>query len=73
MADPNADVDGMTLDQLQAEFVVLGDRLSKVEMRRARIDKRMRAMRASAMAKASVAGMSEQEKAALRAELEVGK
>ena len=67
--DPNADVDTMSLEQLQAEFVTLGDRLSKVDVRRRRIAKRMTALKAAATAKARVATMTDAEKAALRAEL----
>lgn len=73
MSDPNADVDGMTLEALQAEFVRLGDRLSVVATRRARIDRRMKALKATARRKVDVSSLSADEKAALLIELEASK
>jgi hypothetical protein len=64
--DPNADIDGMTLEAMKAEFVRLGDRLSTVATRRARLDRRIKALEREAAAKARLAAMSEDEKAALR-------
>jgi chaperonin cofactor prefoldin len=66
------DIDSMSLDQLQAEFVRLGNELSTLNRQRLRINKRLNGMRANVKAKATVGRLNTDERAALRAELEKG-
>jgi cation transport regulator ChaC len=65
------DIDTASLDELQAEFVRLGNEVSTMDGLRRRICQRMEDLRASARAKSRIAGMSEAEVAALRRELGV--
>jgi hypothetical protein len=64
------DVAKMTLDELQAEFVTLGDQLSIVANRRQTVLAAITKKQADAMVSARVSRMSAEEKDALRAALE---
>lgn len=61
-----ADIDAMTLDEMRAEFVDLGTRLSVIEARRSALRQRMEQLKARASAAARISAMSEAERAALR-------
>lgn len=64
------EIGGMTLEQLQAEFVRLGNEVSVMDGIRRRIDRRLEDLRRSARAQTRLAALSEPERDALRAELE---
>jgi hypothetical protein len=63
------DIETLTLEELQAELVTLGDRLSRVDGRRRAIVRLMAKRQAAARAKATLTRLSDEEKAALRVEL----
>jgi hypothetical protein len=65
-------LDGMSIEDMQAEFVELADQLSAISLRRQQLLQRMTKLRADATAKVGVARLSDNEKAALRAALNEG-
>ncbi len=62
-------IETLTLEQLQAELVSLGDRLSRIDGRRRAIVRLIAQRRAEAKAKATVNRLTDEEKAAMRVEL----
>jgi hypothetical protein len=58
--------DSKTIDELQAEFVVLGDQLSNVDMKRKDIFALIEKRKAAALAKNKINKLSLAEKEALR-------
>lgn len=65
-----APIDGMTLAQLQQEFVDLGQLLSAIGVRRDCLLKAIGQKKADALARANVSTLNPEEKAALKAALE---
>lgn len=63
------DLDTATLAELQAEFVRLGNELSKVDFKRRKILRRIESKKSSAAATARVARLTADERKALRAVL----